>query len=145
MQQLQIQKVNTDAWLSSKFIISPNFVYCYFLINVSLIPQKSRATALLALTGDGEFNRDIRSRASQLGMLLNLHGLWKWYPNGQVTAESQELAAIEEEHSVMGFWGLLKVSTEEAIFAELGLDYIDPHKRNFEFIMKPKTFQSSKR
>lgn len=109
---------------------------------IHLIPQKSRATALLALTGDGEFNRDIRSRASQLGMLLNLHGLWKWYPNGQVTAESQELNAIEENHSVMGFWGLLKVSTEEDIFAELGLDYIDPHKRNFEFIMKP---QSSKR
>lgn len=89
----------------------------------SLVPWKSRGAALLALTGDIEFNKDIRTKASNMGMHLNEFGLWRWQSNGVTKAEEK------------GYWELVKADTEEDILGELGMEFIEPTKRNFSFVI----------
>jgi DNA polymerase beta len=101
-----------------------------------LVPWKSRGAALLALTGDIEFNRDIRTKAINLGMHLNEFGLWRWQSNGSEEAHVNEGA---ERASETGYWELVKADTEEQILRELGMDFIEPTKRNFSNVVgKPK-------
>ena len=33
-----------------------------------------------------------------------------------------------------GYWSLAKSAREEEIFQELGMDFVDPTKRNFAFV-----------
>jgi len=80
---------------------------------------------MLALTGDIEFNKDIRLKAGQLGMHLNEFGLWRWQSN-----EPEEPEAVAK-----GSWELMEAETEEAILAELGVEWIEPTKRNFAFVV----------
>jgi len=95
----------------------------------NLVPIKSRAAGLLALTGDTEFNKDLRTRASKLGMHLNEFGLWRW-----------QTEDVKNEDEQKGFWELIKVESEEEILNELGLEYVEPEKRNFGFVVgKTKT------
>jgi DNA polymerase beta len=96
----------------------------------SLVPWKSRGAALLALTGDIEFNRHIRVRAGNLGMHLNEFGLWRWQSN---TSEEPDVGT-EEDIEGKGFWELMKADTEEDILTELGMEWIEPTKRNFVFV-----------
>jgi DNA polymerase beta len=88
--------------------------------------MKSRGAALLALTGDTEFNRDIRTRAINLGLHLNEFGLWRWQPdeNGR-----------NEEGEEKGYWELVKAETEEEILKEVGMEWVEPEKRNFAFVV----------
>jgi DNA polymerase beta len=110
----------------------------------SLVPWKARGAALLALTGDIEFNKDIRMKASKLGMHLNEFGLWRWQPNGP--GESEPEADEDGNAEQKGFWELVKADTEEDILAELGMDWIEPTKRNFGFVLgkQPKKRTKSK-
>lgn len=78
------------------------------------MPKESRGAALLALTGDTEYNRDLRFTAIKLGMRLNEFGLWRWSDDSE--------------------WILVSSETEEAVLAELGKEWIDATKRNWEFI-----------
>ena len=83
---------------------------------------------MLQLTGDTDFNIDMRKRAHNAGMHLNEYGLWRFHPrNGASTADSEP---SEED----GHWELVASETEEDIFSELGISYVEPHKRNFAFI-----------
>lgn len=86
---------------------------------------------MLALTGDLEFNKDIRIKASNLGMHLNEFGLWRWQSNGL------ELAADGTETET-GFWELVKADTEEKILEQLGMEWIEPTKRNFGNVLGKK-------
>ncbi|KAK7048660.1 DNA polymerase [Favolaschia claudopus] len=89
----------------------------YRRADLNLVAQKSRGAALLSLTGDIDFNRDLRLRAAKVGMHLNEFGLWRWNENDVVPHE--------------GFWELVRGETEEEVLRELGLEYIPPEKRNF--------------
>lgn len=97
-----------------------------------MVPWKSRGAALLALTGDTEFNRDIRTRAINLGMHLNEFGLWRWQSNG---FERVNVGAEAERAPDTGYWELVKADTEEEILRELGLDFVEPTKRNFSNVV----------
>jgi len=39
----------------------------------------------------------------------------------------------EEEEK--GYWELVKAETEEEILKELGMEWVEPEKRNFEFVV----------
>ncbi|ESK95184.1 dna polymerase beta [Moniliophthora roreri MCA 2997] len=85
-------------------------------VELALVPEKSLGAALIALTGDVEFNRIIRLQAAKMGLLLNEYGLWKWNE---------------------GTWELLTASgNEKEIFAELGMSYVEPEKRNYSYLTK---------
>ena len=84
---------------------------------------------MLQLTGDLDFNIDIRRRAQQMGMLLNEYGLWRHHPS----AGSDEVD-IEDEGSNNGHWELVASETEEQVMTALGMPWIEPEKRNFSFL-----------
>jgi DNA polymerase beta len=64
-------------------------------------------------------------------MLLNQYGLWKW----NHTSPSREADGDDEPpETERGYWSLVKSATEEDIFEELGIDFIEPSRRNFSFI-----------
>ena len=88
----------------------------------SLAPWSSRGAALLQLTGDIEFNRDIRAKAIGMDMHLNEFGLWRW---------SNGLNGKRDPKADTKFWELVKAETEEEILNELGMGYVEPVKRNF--------------
>ncbi|KIY46735.1 Nucleotidyltransferase [Fistulina hepatica ATCC 64428] len=107
----------------------------YARLDMTLVPPKSLGAATLSLTGDREFNKFIRKKAASLGYLLNDFGLWKWsvdWPdspsNGQHVRHDPEGAL---EH---GFWALQRTESEAEIFEALGLEYVEPTKRNFIFL-----------
>jgi DNA polymerase beta len=89
--------------------------------------MKSRGAGFLALTGDLEFNKDIRTRAVKLGMYLNEFGLWRW--------QTENDASVEGNGEQRGFWELVRAESEEEILREVGLECVEPEKRNFAFVM----------
>ncbi|THV03000.1 Nucleotidyltransferase [Dendrothele bispora CBS 962.96] len=122
----------------------------YRKLEINLVPQKSRAAALLALTGDIEFNRDMRLRANKLGMHLDEFGLWRWNSstpeNHSSTSSSAESASTEppppefdpssvSSNSSSLLPTLVPTLTEESVFEELGLPYVPPDKRNFSYLV----------
>ncbi|KAJ6585344.1 hypothetical protein B0H19DRAFT_1109284 [Mycena capillaripes] len=94
----------------------------YRRMDISLVAQKSRGAALVSLTGDTDFICDTRIRAHKVGMLLNEYGLWRWNENE------------EEPHE--GFWELVRAETEEEVLREVGMEYVEPTKRNFAALGK---------
>ncbi|KAJ3799831.1 hypothetical protein GGU11DRAFT_468487 [Lentinula aff. detonsa] len=131
-------------------------------LDLSIAPLHSRATALLFLTGDVEFVRDMRMRARRMGMVLNEFGLWAWDGNeeegskkeegrqdgGDEEQEEQENGNPQSKRGVgrprhspqphaqgKGNWTLISNPDEQSLFASLGLDYIPPEKRNYSFLL----------
>jgi DNA polymerase beta len=83
----------------------------------SMIPSRSRGTALLTLTGDAEFNRYLRMRAYLHGERhLNMYGLWRARSHG-------EMEKIQ--------WELVDAPSEEDVFRELEMPFVDPSQRGF--------------
>ncbi|KAJ4482371.1 hypothetical protein J3R30DRAFT_3458675 [Lentinula aciculospora] len=117
-------------------------------LDLSIAPLPSRATALLFLTGDVEFVRDMRMRANRMGLLLNEFGLWRWEKEEE---EEEEIVKTDDEtpparrpspgrprlpyKAPQGKYSLLPTPTEYSLFASLGLDYIPPEKRNYSFLL----------
>ena len=108
-----------------------------------MVPMKSRGAAMISLTGDAELNRHVRLKAIKQGMHLNEFGLWRWITNSSLSTEekeagdkNEEAEGVSEGHGRSGFWQLIRATTEDEIFEELGMDFIEPHKRNFAFINK---------
>lgn len=99
-----------------------------------MIPMKSRGAALLALTGDLEFNRDMRTQASKLGMHLNEYGLWRWVSHNPSPSPSSE-DTDEPEEEDKGHWELMQADSEDTILHELGKSWIEPSKRNFSYLL----------
>lgn len=89
----------------------------------SLAPVKSKGAALLALTGDKEFNIDIRIKAARLGLLLDEFGLWRWTSDPSLPADAEE-----------GYWTFVEGESEDAVLRELGMNYVEPIKRNFAYL-----------
>lgn len=86
----------------------------------SLVPSSSRGSGLLFLTGDIEFIKYMRAAARKHGLYLNEFGLWKWVAN--------------DEQEDGGDWEQMKSDTEADIFASLGMDFVEPGKRNFSYL-----------
>ena len=96
---------------------------------------------MISLTGDVELNRHLRLKAIKQGMHLNEFGLWRWITNSPPGTEEKEAEAENEDaeggrHGRSGFWQLIRATTEEDIFEQLGIDFVEPHRRNFTFINK---------
>ncbi|KAJ7022732.1 hypothetical protein C8F04DRAFT_233117 [Mycena alexandri] len=111
----------------------------YRRMDLSLVAQKSRGAALLSLTGDTDFIRDLRIRAMKIGLHLNEFGLWRWNTeeDSDGDPESSGLEENEEEEAEgRGFWELVRAETEEEVLGELGMEYIEPTKRNYAALMK---------
>lgn len=73
--------------------------------------------------------------AKKLNLHLDNHGLWSWQPDdGNDTPEDMWKASESSGH-----WQLVKSATENDIFEELGMDFIEPEKRNFLFVWKRTT------
>ncbi|KAF8827860.1 hypothetical protein HHX47_DHR4000720 [Lentinula edodes] len=108
-------------------------------LDLSMAPMPSKATALLFLTGDVEFVRDMRMRADRMGLVLNEFGLWRWDAEGdeEGDAEGEGEVGEGEEGGVptFGSWTLIPTPTEHALFAALGIEYIPPEKRNYSFLL----------
>lgn len=94
-----------------------------------IIPQESRGAGLLSLTGDSAFDKNLSDAAKQLNLHLDYHGLWSWDSDGNDSLED-----AWKGPSSSGHWRLVKSATEHDIFEELGMDYIEPEKRNFLFM-----------
>ena len=75
-------------------------------IDVRILPPESFGAAMQYFTGSKSHNVTLRQRALKMGMTLNEYGL----------------ARLDDEKHVAG-------STEEEIYAKLGLDYIPPEMR----------------
>jgi DNA polymerase beta len=69
--------------------------------------------------------------AKQLNLHLDNHGLWSWHSDD---SDSLEDAWKGSGSSSSGHWQLVKSATESDIFEELGMDFIEPEKRNFLFM-----------
>lgn len=77
-------------------------------IDIKFVFYESYYSALLHFTGSGGFNQQIRELASHMGYLLNEYGLFKLDGNKRT---------------------MIKINSEKDIFDELGLEYIEPSKR----------------
>ncbi|PPQ92859.1 hypothetical protein CVT25_004347 [Psilocybe cyanescens] len=111
----------------------------YRKMKIDIIPQKSRGASLICLTGDSDFEKDICYRARQRNMLFNEYGLWKWTSTpSEATPTSTFIPANtdpnDSQNHSHSFWSLLHSSTEEDIFKQLGMEPIDPTRRNFSYI-----------
>ncbi|KAG2338457.1 Nucleotidyltransferase [Suillus weaverae] len=95
----------------------------YIRLDLNLAPMKSKGVALLALTGDKEFNIDICTKAARLGLLLNEFGLWRWTSGPSLPADAEE-----------GYWMFVEGESEDAVLRELGMNYVEPIKRNFAYL-----------
>ncbi|KAH7927820.1 Nucleotidyltransferase [Leucogyrophana mollusca] len=102
----------------------------YKRMELNFVPMKSKGAALLALTGDSEFNFDLRAKASRLGMHLNEYGLWRWQPDQPVL--DGEVGPSKGK----GYWVFLQGESEAEIMKELGMEYVAPEKRNFSFLLE---------
>lgn len=81
------------------------------------------------MTGDSAFDKNISDAAKQLNLHLNNYGLWSWHSNGNDSLEDAYQGSGSSGH-----WRLVKSATEHDIFEELGMDFIEPEKRNFLFV-----------
>ena len=88
--------------------------FCKYLNNpirrldVKFVPLESYYSALLHFTGPGNFNQQIRELAKHLGYLLNEYGLYRLEDNKKIKID---------------------INSEKDIFDALGLEYIEPSKR----------------
>ncbi|KAH9947637.1 hypothetical protein B0H21DRAFT_326142 [Amylocystis lapponica] len=101
----------------------------FLRVDLNFAPMKSRGAALLALTGDTEFNRMLRKRALERGMYLNEFGLWRWQRRDRKAEDRMLAGESEEENSLQGYWELVKAETEMEIFSALEMDYVEPQDR----------------
>jgi DNA polymerase beta len=90
--------------------------------------MKSKGAALLIHTGDADYIRHVRRQATKAGMLLDEYGLW------QTSEPSLELSTAQEEELV-----LCLSDTEAIILQQIGLDLLEPGKRNFSNLRNKKS------
>lgn len=104
----------------------------------SLPPHPSLPSALLHLTGDSEFVREMKVRAKRMGLYLDEFGVWRWEASGAnppsqgadgnpVESDDLEKSTNGDTHS--GQWTLIPTPTEEILLDELGMAWISPERR----------------
>eukprot|EP00850_Spirogloea_muscicola_P020991 SM000233S07962 [mRNA] locus=s233:77510:81004:+ [translate_table: standard] len=87
---------------------------CFRRIDIKVYPRHQLPFALIAFTGNDVLNRKIRYRAMTMGYKLNDKGL---FPRACKQAQSSATS--------------VSCQTEREIFEKLGLDYLEPHERNW--------------
>jgi len=90
---------------STKYMGICNYGERYYRIDFMLAKPDEYATTLLHFTGSDTFNRKLRYNAIKQGYKLTEHGLFR------KTIPCQ-------------------INTEQDVFTILGVDYVEPHKRN---------------
>ena len=85
-------------------------------IDIRYISQNSLGAAKLYFTGNGDFNKNMRSYANSLGYTINEYGIYK--------LKKDKTKGLK-----------IKTRTEEDIFKILKLDYVQPENRlsNYKF------------
>lgn len=89
---------------------------------------------MLTLTGDNVFVAHVQGKATHLGLHLNEFGLWRFHAKDGANGNGSPAPSDSRIKTTPGHWELLPSETEEQIFDELGLDCVDPEKRNFAFL-----------
>lgn len=72
-----------------------------------------------------------------MGLRLNEYGLWRHCRSSESSYNSTEPNEVTNGKSAgaeEGRWELIASRTEQEIFDELGIDYVEPERRNFSFI-----------
>jgi len=109
----------------------------YRRIAFHFVPQRSRSAGLLKYTGDSGLEELLQVQARALDMHLNEYGLWKWkYTDPAAQVPVDRALAEPDLVSPEGFWSLVNAFSEECLFRELNFAYVDPTKRNFNFLNK---------
>ena len=87
----------------------------------------------MASTGDTDFNAHVRRCASKMGLMLNEYGLWKFCRPSppRESIHEDEKSSSEDE----GRWELVASTTEQEVLDELGVEYVEPERRNFAFVV----------
>lgn len=84
-----------------------------------------------------------------MGLRLNDYGLWRHCrPPGSSFDNSTELNEVTNGKSAgteEGRWELIASRTEQEIFDELGIDYVEPERRNFSFIATKQKLNKQKK
>ncbi|EIN12552.1 Nucleotidyltransferase [Punctularia strigosozonata HHB-11173 SS5] len=110
----------------------------YRRMDIWVYPKECAAAALLARTGDVEFVRDTRERASRRGLHLNDYGLWRRV-DPEHLAETTREAEDEENDDMLDMdddpWERVDTPTEEDLLEHLGLENVVPERRNFENLL----------
>ncbi|KAG7445700.1 Nucleotidyltransferase [Guyanagaster necrorhizus] len=118
----------------------------YRRLTINLVPWECRGPALLTLTGDMEFVRQVHTRADTLGLFLDGNGLWRWHENENFDGVAPvkrgrgrppKDAKINEE--TRGKWELISRGSETEILSELGMAYVEPSKRNYSYLLSKVT------
>ncbi|KAH7885439.1 hypothetical protein F5I97DRAFT_1885431 [Phlebopus sp. FC_14] len=108
-------------------------------VEISFAPTRCAGAALIALTGDQEFNKIIRSQAVRAGLRLNEYGLWKWHeasPSADIDLDPDSEPALSE--GSLGHWEFLFGDSEDKIFQEISMPYVEPERRNFSNLSQSK-------
>ncbi|KAG9315847.1 hypothetical protein JVU11DRAFT_3496 [Chiua virens] len=100
----------------------------FFSCEMHYVPRQCAGAALIALTGDLQFNLAIRRAASQLGLRLNEYGLWKWQDAATTQVDDMDKRSIEEQG---GYWEMMTSDKEKDIFEAIRMEWVAPEKRNF--------------
>lgn len=100
----------------------------------SIAPQRSLGSSQLWLTGNAKFEKYLCYRAQRKRLMLNEHGLWRWTDNrGSAPPDMADTEGGKADRGASpdgGHWVLLRCASEEDIFRELGMAFVDPEKRN---------------
>ncbi|KAL5501562.1 hypothetical protein ACEPAH_8822 [Sanghuangporus vaninii] len=107
--------------------------WIYRRMDLSLYPTLSEGAALLATTGDTDFNAHTRRNASKMGLLLNEFGLWKFCRRNPTALSSYDKKESYTEED--GHWELVASKTETEILDALTVEYVEPERRNFAFVV----------
>lgn len=89
-------------------------------IDIRLVSKDEYAPALLYFTGSFQFNICMRNHAISKNMKLNEYGLWS--PIGKKTIGIRVKKEVVE-------WKKIYCETEEEIFKQLEIDYVEPQFR----------------
>ena len=90
-------------------------------LDIKVYPMAEYAYALLYFTGSDHFNRSMRHYAKARGYSLSDHGIVR-------------AVKLNGNNVVRGTVNLVPATTEEDVFAALGLEYVEPHLRNTEVV-----------
>ncbi|KAK0441644.1 hypothetical protein EV421DRAFT_633747 [Armillaria borealis] len=118
----------------------------YRRLTINLVPWGCRGPALLALTGDMEFVRQVHDRADKLGLFLDGNGLWRWHGNENFDGATplkrrrgRPPSDAKTDDESRGKWELITQGSEKDILAELGMAYVEPSKRNYSYLLSKVT------
>ncbi|KAK0487720.1 hypothetical protein IW261DRAFT_1449454 [Armillaria novae-zelandiae] len=118
----------------------------YRQLTINLVPWGCRGPALLALTGDLEFVRQVQDRADKLGLFLDGNGLWRWHKNESFDGAAplkrrrgRPPSDAKTDDELRGKWELITQGSEKDILTELGMAYVEPSKRNYSYLLSKVT------